>query len=483
MDFFVRRRCRTLVFFLLFVFGSPSLAADKKPLDEKISDVVTDMVNLGIDKLERKLDSHKTKEAAHDVADAIAEGVRKVEEKLTGKETSKETGAGTTLFEADIAAEAINVFALDLHRELSRLDQGDLFFSPYSIVSALGMTYAGASGNTALEMEKALHLPGPELHASMRALISRLEGISTDLGILATANKLWLGEGERPRFPYLRLLQEDYRSDAGVLDFAKDPDGSRKTVNLWVEEKTNDRIKDLLQPGDVGRDTVLILTNAIYFNSLWSFPFEAQNTKPLRFRTAKDKTKELPTMYQQRNFLYNDSDGVQIVKLPYETPGISMLVLLPRVTEKFDQMQALEKKLWSNEGSRTLKTWIGGMKERKIDLWLPKFQQGQRFMLNEALKVLGMKDAFSANADFSGILETNKGRDAPIAISAVIHQTFVVVDEVKTEAAASTAVTIQRASLPIPEETTEFRADHPFLYLIMDDLTGTILFFGRQGFN
>ena len=192
MNSFVRYPRWTLVFFLLFVFGSPSLAADKKPLDEKISDVVIDAVNLGVDKLEKKLDSRKTKEATHGVADAIVEGVRKVEEKLIGKEASndvsKETGAKTTLSEANIAAEAINVFTLDLHRELSRLDQGDLFFSPYSIVSALGMTYAGASGNTALEMEKVLHLAGPEIHASMRALISRLESISTDLGILATAN-------------------------------------------------------------------------------------------------------------------------------------------------------------------------------------------------------------------------------------------------------------------------------------------------------
>ena len=427
-------------------------------------------------------------EKAEKAADALSEGLEVVKDKLTSdSETSAPTETVANIeFDSSktaAAAGAINAFTLDLYGKLSEKEKGNLFFSPYSIVSALGMTYAGASGNTAAEMEKVLHFKGPEIHASMGALISRYESLPEKSGVLATANRLWPSKDEKLRFPYVRLLKDDYRSDVAALDFAVDPDGARKAVNAWVEEKTKGKIKDLLEGPDVGKDTVLILTNAIYFNSLWAYPFDAKETKSLPFFVAKGKTVDLPTMSRKERFSYGEADGVQFVKLPYKVPGVSMLVLLPRTTDKFDQMQLLEQKLSGANGLKTLERWISTMELQRVNVWLPKFEQEQRFSLKDTLEALGMQDAFSAKADFSGIFEPEENRNVPVFINAVIHQTFVAVDEEKTEAAGATAVGIQKMSIALPEDSVDFRADHPFLYLIMDDATGTILFMGRQTFN
>ena len=451
----------------VFVFSLPALAVDASELADKAKKTVEAVA-----------------EGMEAVTDKITSEVQDFKDEMKKDDMKKEESPKIDTEKTKLAAGAVNAFALSLYGELAQKEQGNLFFSPYGILSALGMTYAGAGGATAEEMEKALHIPGYDIHASMGALMSRFDGIPEDIGALAVANRIWLADGEKLRYPYLKLLRDDYKSDVTVLDFAKDAETSRKTINNWVEEKTGDRIKDLLQSGDVNRDTLLVLTNAVYFNSLWRFPFDAKDTKPLPFYMEKGKSEDVPTMYREERFSYNDVDGVQLAKLPYRIPGLSMLILLPKATEKFDQLQVLEKKLAANNGLDTLVGWIAGMKTQRLNVWLPKFKEEQRFSLNENLEALGMKKAFGEEADFSGMLEANKTRgNLPVYINSVIHQTFVAVDEEKTEAAAATAVTIQKMSLALPEDTADFRADHAFLYLIMDDVTGTVLFIGRQTFN
>lgn len=377
------------------------------------------------------------------------------------------------------AASSVNAFALDAYGLLSR-EKGNLFFSPYSISTALAMTYAGAKGDTAKEISQALHFKPLQnnLHPSFRALRQRLNSFPKDFGVMATANRLWLDKQEKLRDSYTTLIAEYYQGGVEKLDFRNDSEAARKAINSWVEEKTHDRIRNLLHDGDVGASTRLVLTNVIYFKSAWTTPFDKQQTKPQPFRLNAKERRDVETMFREGEFLYSEVDGVQLLKVPYNLSGLSMLLLLPRVSVNFDQMEQLEKKLASSgAANKVLAAWVKTMRPRQVQVWLPKFKDEGRFMLKDLLKSLGMKKAFGSSADFSGMV-----KDKSLYIDSVIHQTFIELDEGGTEAAAATAVAIARATMRIPVETktTEFRADHPFVYFITDDESGAVLFMGRM---
>ncbi|MDR2522824.1 MAG: serpin family protein [Synergistaceae bacterium] len=373
------------------------------------------------------------------------------------------------------AAAAVNAFAIDAYHQLAEDEKGNIFFSPYSVSSALAMTWAGAAGPTAGEMAAALRFPEPEaLHAGMKALMERFNAIPKEAGALEIANRLWLDGREKLLPEYAALLEAGYGAAVGGMDFQKNPEKARKEINEWIGQKTHDKIKELLFESNVTPDTRLVLTNAIYFNSTWRYPFEKSRTKEEPFRSGKNKQKNVPLMNQTQELLYGEGPGLQWVKLPYTIPRFSLLVFLPQENEAFTQLEALENKLTPE----AIAAWTALMERRQVNLWLPKFRDERRYPLAGLLQKLGMKLAFTQKADFSRMAVP---ADDPLYIDFVVHQSFIELDEEKTEAAGATAVGMTRTTAVLhPQEPVTFRADRPFIYCLMDDATGTILFLGRM---
>ncbi|HMF18030.1 MAG TPA: serpin family protein [Gemmataceae bacterium] len=363
--------------------------------------------------------------------------------------------------------EGNNGFAVDLYRQLDKKD-GNLFFSPYSISNALAMTYAGARGNTAKEMASAMHfdLESARFHPAFAQLIRELQGpVKGRKYQLNIANRLW-GQKDYGFLPdFLKISQDLYQAGLKEVDFIDDTDGARKAINAWVEEQTNKKIKELIKPGILSVDTRLVLSNAIYFKAAWLRPFSPKATKPGEFTTSAGKKVKVPMMHTGARTNYFNDGGVLGLELPYENHELSMIVLMPK---KADGLAELEKELTAIQ----LKKWLAKLSDHQVKVMLPKFKVTAEFHLNDVLKQLGIKDAFDRRkADFSGM--TTRER---LFISHVVHKAFVDVNEAGTEAAASTAVVMDRTSLPPPGV---FNADHPFLFLIRDAKTGSILFMGR----
>jgi serpin B len=364
-----------------------------------------------------------------------------------------------------------NAFALDLYHQVSGMD-GNLFFSPYSISTALAMTYAGARGETAAEMAKTLHftLGQDELHPAFGQLIRDINGDGKDRKYqLTTANRLWGQKGYDFQADFLKLTQKDYGAGLQEVNFAGAPDAARKTINAWVEEQTKDKIKELLQPGIITGNTRLVLTNAIYFKASWFRPFRKEATAPGKFRLPDGTSVDVPMMHQTESAGYLKGDTFALLDLPYERGDLSMIVLLPK---EVGGLPALEKELTAEK----LGTWLAKRQPAEVRLTLPKFKMTSEFLLNGALAKLGMKKAFDPKqADFSGMTTRDQ-----LFISAVVHKAFVDVHEAGTEAAAATAVVMEKkdAAGGVPEPIP-FTADHPFIFLVRDNRTGSVLFMGR----
>jgi serpin B len=360
-------------------------------------------------------------------------------------------------------------FAFDLYSQL-RSQEGNLFLSPYSISTALAMAYGGARGETAAQMAKAMHfdLAQEKLHPAFAALESGLNAVQQKGQVkLAVANSLWPHKGHVFLPAYLDLCRINYGVAITPLDFAGAAEPARQTINAWVEDKTNRKIQDLIKPDTLNAVTRLVLVNAIYFKGNWSGQFDKQLTKAGPFHVFAGKTVETPMMQATKEFRYAESPEAQVLELPYAGNDLSMLVLLPRDASN---LAALEQSLSPDK----LYAWIRSLRSREVQLWLPKFKTSSEFSLNQTLTALGMTDAFTGRADFSGMDGTND-----LFISALIHKAFVEVNEEGTEAAAATAVVMETKGIHIPEEPVVFRADHPFLFLIRDNRTGSILFLGR----
>jgi serpin B len=368
-------------------------------------------------------------------------------------------------------ADSVNALAFDLYGRLSRQD-GNLFFSPASISSALAMTYAGATGGTEKEMATVLHFAATGLarkpfHEAFGTLTSLLNSSNERGGyVLNTANRLWGQKSYSFRDDFLTLTREQYGAELQTVDFAQS-EAARREINRWVEKQTRDKIVDLIPSGVLNQYTRLVLTNAIYFNGAWEHDFSKKATKDAPFYLSGGEKIETKMMHQQNDFRYTAADGVQVVQLPYVGYEISMVVLLPA---KRDGLPALEKKLSAENVNR----WIGSLGKREVKLALPKFKLTSQFQLSSVLKSLGMTTAFSDQADFSRMSTGERLR-----ISEVLHKAFVDVNEQGTEAAAATAVLIEATGAPVPQEPVEFRADHPFVFLLRDNRTGAVLFLGR----
>ncbi len=351
-------------------------------------------------------------------------------------------------------------FGVDLHSRLKGTS-GNLIYSPVSLSTALAMVYAGARGETAAQMAKALHfdLPADRLSKAIKAVAGQEKAEGYRLSI---ANRLW-GQQGFPFLPeYLALTRENFGAELETLDF-KQSESARKTINTWVEKQTEDKIKDLIPSGLLGSDTRLVLTNAVYFLGDWASPFEAFATRPEAFRTPAGAPVQVPTMHQTGRFGYRKGDGYQVLELGYKGGDLSMLIVLP---DAVDGLAGLESKL-------DPKLFEAGPMQR-VAVSLPKFKAESEFDLSKVLAELGLSLLFTDDADLSGM---DGRRD--LAVSAVIHKAYVDVNEKGTEAAAATAIGIRATSAFMPDKPVEFKADHPFLFAIKDRRNGQILFLGR----
>jgi serpin B len=378
--------------------------------------------------------------------------------------------------EAELAA-GNSAFALDLYQLLVRGDN-NVFYSPYSISLALAMAYAGAEGQTEQHMADTLHftLPKARLHPAFNTLDLELEsrgegaaGADGEGFRLNIANAMWGQRDYTFLTSFLDVLALNYGAGLRLLDFAADPDGSRLTINDWVSDRTEERIQDLLAPGTITSGTRLVLTNAVYFNAAWGQPFEEENTQDDTFYLLDGSTVITEMMTQTTSFHYAQGEAYQAVELPYDGGELSMVILLPSEGE----FEAFEASL--DAGS--FDAILADLRSEEVRLTMPKFTYESEFGLRRTLTDLGMANAFcGGSADFSGI----DGGVGGLCISEVIHKAFVLVDEAGTEAAAATAVIFETTAAPgEPEEIIRVNVDRPFIFVIRDVETDTILFIGR----
>jgi serpin B len=366
-----------------------------------------------------------------------------------------------------------SAFALDLYQQV-RGEDGNIFYSPYSISVALAMTYAGARTETEQEMAETMTftLPQDRLHPAFNGLDQELASRGQDAeeaddeGFqLNIVNQLWGQAGFSFLEPFLDVLAENYGAGMRLLDFAADPEASRVQINDWVADQTEDRIQNLIPRMAITTTTRLVLTNAIYFKATWSKQFDEGQTQDGPFNLLDGSQVTLPLMQQVETFAYTGGEGYQAVELPYEGNELSMVILLPDA----GQLEGFEAGL----DVERLEGILQSLDFRDLDLTMPRFTFEWSASLKQVLSAMGMPLAFSA-ADFSGITEA-----AALAIQDVIHKAFVAVDEEGTEAAAATAVIIGETAVPEPVDPLVVRIDRPFLLLIQDRATGTVLFLGR----
>lgn len=362
-----------------------------------------------------------------------------------------------------------NAFALKLYQQLNDDPNKNIFMSPYSISSALAMTYAGAKGNTAQEMANTLQITPNKVHQDFQNLSKHFNQLNRKGLQLSIANALWSEKSVRFLKAYLGLTKDFYQAEAQNLDFKKQAEKSRLIINQWVEDKTQQKIKNLLPKGIINKQTRLVLTNAIYFKGQWQYKFKKSQTRKMDF-IAGDKTlKGVKFMRMQRRFRYAETEDLQMIELPYKDNKMSMVVLLPKDIKGINKLStSLTPKRYQDLMDRLYYT--------NVRLSLPKFKLTLNVKLKNVLKKMGMRQAFGNGADFSGMTG-----DKSLQISEVIHKAFVEVSEKGTEAAAATAVIIKTKSSAArkPRPPKIFKADHPFMFVIKDNATGSILFMGK----
>jgi serpin B len=390
---------------------------------------------------------------------------------VVASEKQRITSPAVPAADLEAAVDGNTAFALDLYQQI-RSEPGNIFYSPFSISEALGMTFAGARGATESQMATALHfsLPQAQLHPAFNAidlaLASRGKGADGKDGQgfrLNVANAIWGQTGQSFEAPFLDTLAQSYGAGMHVVDFIGAAESSRVLINDWVSARTESRIKDLLPKGSVDSDTRMVLTNAIYFNAAWATPFEKAKTAPASFTLGDGSTVKVETMAGYQEAAYGAGSDYAAVALPYDGGEFSMVLILPAQ----GALDAFEASLTPAR----LATLVDGMSTHGVSITMPRFKVESSFSLADKLTKLGMVDAFNDAADFSGI-NGKKG----LSIGSVVHKAYVDVSETGTEAAAATGVTIGVTSAPEP---AEIHLDHPYLFLIRDNATKSILFLGR----
>ncbi|MCK5832726.1 serpin family protein [bacterium] len=354
--------------------------------------------------------------------------------------------------------EGNNLFASEMYKQLAT-EEGNIFFSPYSISSAMAMTYGGAKGNTAIEITSALNFYlENDIHPAFGNLQNQLQTTAKTSGIkLDIANALCLTGGD---------VESSYKSLLEKYYFAEVFKGDLKKINSWVKDKTEDKIEKILDKLDA--NSVCVILNAIYFKGTWNNSFKKEYTYDSEFYTSDESSVPVKLMYQNEQFKLVDMSNYRALELPYSENAMSMVILLP---EEIGGLTKLEKKLDLKECLSKL----DAEKPKDVKVYIPKFKLETSYSLIPAFQQLGMVDAFKPDvADFSG-MGWPKG---DLWISQIMHKAIVEVSEEGTEAAAATAV--EMVTKAVYHDTTPvFRVDHPIIFIIRDNQTGSILFIGR----
>lgn len=368
-------------------------------------------------------------------------------------------------------------FALNLYQKLKE-PPGNLFFSPYSISAALAMTHAGARGQTESEMAKVLHfdLPPEQLHSAFGALTERMKRIQRWNKIsLITANSLWCQQDHRFTDDFQKLIRANYAAEARTVDFKHSPQAAAGDINKWVEQMTKGKIHAVADPAQFDTLTKLVLCNAIYFKGKWQHQFKVKDTKPAPFHVTTNQTVTVPMMWQKAHFkmAYSEDNTVELLEMPYSGNDLSMVILLPNTRrylpdEEQPNLSDLEQQLTTNN----LAAWLAKLDQtspHETSVYLPRFTTTQSFDLADKLESLGLASAFNDRADFSGMDGTKM-----LYLSDVLHKAFVEVNEAGTEATAVTLTLVRTKGA-----ADRFIVDHPFLFLIREHGSGSILFLGR----
>ncbi len=368
-------------------------------------------------------------------------------------------------------SQANNQFAFKLYSQIKKNDQ-NILFSPYSIMDAFGMVYEGSQGDTANQIANVFQFTTNDQKRRDEFLSFQNNLVATDnLYTLRSANSLWVEKTYSVLDSYLEVIEKYYGGDAQNIDFKNNPQISRQTINQWVSNQTNNKIKDLFGEKSITEDTKLVLANAIYFKGEWINKFYPNNTHNDTFTLANGNTidtKMMSIKNDETNFDYYEDDNLQVLKMPYVGNKLSMVLLLP----KSNNLSSLEQSLTDT----SLNQWQQGLTNQAVNVYLPKFTFNDKYDLVDTLKQMGITDSFDARkANFSGISQKND-----LFINAVEHQVYIGVNELGTEAAAATGIGMSATSVSMvsPKAVPVFRADHPFMFLIQDDTTKTILFMG-----
>jgi len=374
--------------------------------------------------------------------------------------------AGATSEGIKKAADANDQFAIALYSKIK--DEGNVFFSPYSISSAFGMVYEGAAGKTAEEIRSAFGFSdvSSERRASFASIFNQLNDKDAKYD-LQLANALWAQKDYAFLSSYIDVLKNSYGAEANSVDFKGSTENVRLEISKWVESKTNNKIKDLFAEGSLNAMTRLVLTNAVYFKGLWESPFEKANTSQQDFYLDSGSKVSVSMMNKKESFNYAESGGVKVLEMPYQGEKLSMIIFLPAKgsTRSFEESLSFEKIM-------ELRNKLTGA---DVIVSVPKFKFDKSYSLNDSLKKLGISEAFiSGQADFSGMDGTKD-----LFIDQAVHKAFIEVNEDGTEAAAATGVTMSATAMPIEVEPFTFKADHPFMFLIQDNESGNILFMGK----
>lgn len=392
-------------------------------------------------------------------------------------EASAPPGADSEDVTSSVSTKALvkgnSAFASDMYGEIAKTSD-NVFFSPYSISAALGMTYAGAKSGTAAAMKGTMHFPSGNVHTAFKGLAAelakreRVEGVAPDQQFhLSVANSLWGEKTQHFETSFTKLLKDDYGAGLEAADFLHKAEAERVRINGWVEDETHDKIKDLLPQGILKSDTKLVLVNAIYFKAAWSHPFTKAATDKEKFTTMDGAKVDVDMMNAHRRMFYAGDASYDAVALPYQGGDVEMVAIAP----KAGKLDAFERGL---DGA-TIDGIRAKMDIEDVSLHLPKFKiAGASVKLKESLTKLGMGVAFTDDANLSGITGRNDTK-----ISDVVHKAFIDLDEKGTEAAAATAVIVVSKTAIRPGRVIDVRFDRPFLFVIRDVPTGAILFMGR----
>ncbi|MEI6851734.1 MAG: serpin family protein [Bacteroidota bacterium] len=358
-----------------------------------------------------------------------------------------------------------NEFAFDLYKNIGQKPE-NMFYSPFSISAAMGMTYAGSKGNTEKQISEVMRFAknNEAFYGNYKDYLNTINSLNQDLVNIYTANSLWAQADFAFKQDYIEVIRSQFGGEIKNVNFIKDPEKCRLDINNWVDGKTNKKVENLILPGMIDDLTRLVLVNAIYFKASWEMPFDAKATRKTDFNTSATNVVSADFMTAENNYKYYSEDGISAIEIPYAKGSLSMLIILPKDNNSNISLNNIGKPIYDRI--------ISGLTMTRVKLILPKFKTTSEFELSDVLKQMGMKDAFTDNADFT----TMTGKK-DLKISKVIHKAFINVDEAGTEAAAATAVIIRTKSAPM--DVVEFKANHPFMFIIKENTSGSILFAGN----